>query len=92
MRLDDFWVKCPTKQEAAPFRGRDRQHRQADKVLAEGSPITEMARSLEVPKNTPHRWRAEYWAPGRDAVKRLKHLKKENVLVKCMVADRLLNI
>jgi len=52
--------------------------RQADEALAKGTPIAEVARSLGVSEVTLHRWRAEYGAVDRDAVKRLKELEKEN--------------
>jgi transposase-like protein len=44
--------------------------RQADEALAKGTPIAEVARSLGVSEMTLHRWRAEYGAVDRDAVRR----------------------
>ncbi len=41
---------------------------------------------------TLHRWRAEYGAVDRDAVKRLKDLEKENARLKRLVADQKLDI
>jgi transposase-like protein len=52
--------------------------RQADEAFAKGVPIAEVARSLGVSAVTLHRWRAEYGAVDRDAVRRLKELEKEN--------------
>jgi transposase-like protein len=46
--------------------------RQVDEALAAGKPIAEVARSLGVSAVTLHRWRAEYGAVDRDAVRRLK--------------------
>jgi putative transposase len=66
--------------------------RQADEVLAKGTPLTEVARPLGVSEVTLHRWRAEYGAVDRDAVKRLKDLEKENARLKRLVADQQLNI
>jgi len=66
--------------------------RQADEALAKGTPIAEVARSLEVSEVTLHRWRTEYGAVDRDAVKRLKDLEKENARLKRLVADQLLDI
>jgi putative transposase len=66
--------------------------RQADEVLAKGTPLTEVARSLGVSEVTLHRWRAEYGAVDRDAVKRLKDLEKENARLKRLVADQQLDI
>ena len=61
--------------------------RQADEALAKGTPIAEVARSLGVSEVTLHRWRAEYGAVDRDAVKRLKDLEKENARLRRAVSD-----
>ena len=61
--------------------------RQADEALAKGTPIAEVARSLGVSEVTLHRWRAEYGAMDRDAVRRMKELEKENGRLKRLVAD-----
>lgn len=61
--------------------------RQADEALAKGTPIAEVARSLGVSEVTLHRWRAEYGAVDRDAVKRLKELEKENERLRRSVSD-----
>jgi len=66
--------------------------RQVDEALAAGKPIAEVARSLGVSAVTLHRWRAEYGAVDRDAVRRLKDLEKENARLKCLVADQQLDI
>ena len=60
--------------------------RQADEALAKGVAIAEVARSLGVSEVTLHRWRAEYGAADRDAVRRLKELEKENARLKRLVA------
>ena len=56
--------------------------RQADESLAKGVPIAEVARSLGVSEVTLHRWRAEYGAVDRDAVRRLKELERESSRLK----------
>lgn len=66
--------------------------RQADEALAKGTPIAEVARSLGVSAVTLHRWRAEYGAVDRDAVRRLKELEKENARLKRLVAEKELDI
>ena len=66
--------------------------RQVDEALANGTPLAEVARSLGVSEVTLHRWRAEYGAVDRDAVKRLKELEKENSRLKRLVADQQLDI
>ena len=66
--------------------------RQADESLAKGMLIAEVARSLEISEVTLHRWRAEYGAVDRDAIRRLKDLEKENARLKRLVADQQLDI
>lgn len=66
--------------------------RQADEALAAGKSIAEVARSLGVSPVTLHRWRAEYGAMDRDAVRRLKELEKENARLKRLVAEKELDI
>ena len=66
--------------------------RQADEALAKGTPIAEVARSLGVSEVTLHRWRAEYGAMDRDAVRRMKELEKENARLKRLVAEKELDI
>ena len=66
--------------------------RQADEALAKGMSLAEVARTLGVSEVTLHRWRAEYGAVDRDAVKRLKDLEKENARLKRLVADQQLDI
>lgn len=65
--------------------------RHADEALATGTPIGGVARSLGVSEVTLHRWRAEYGAVDRDALKRLKELEKENARLKQLVTDQLLD-
>jgi putative transposase len=66
--------------------------RQADEALAKGTPIAEVARSLGVSEVTLYRWRAEYGAVDRDAVRRMKELEKENARLKRLVAEKELDI
>jgi hypothetical protein len=65
---------------------------EAENALAKGTPIAEVARSLRVSEVTLHRWRAEYEAVDRNAVKRLKDLENENARLKRLVADQQLDI
>jgi transposase-like protein len=65
--------------------------RQADESLAKGVPIAELAHSLGVSEVTLHRWRAEYGAVDRDAVRQLKELEKENSRLKRLVAEQQLD-
>jgi putative transposase len=66
--------------------------RQADEVLTKGVAIAEVTRSLGVREVTLHRWRAEYGAADRDAVRRLTELEKENARLKRFVAEKELDI
>ena len=65
---------------------------EAENALAKGTPIAEVARSLRVSEVTLHRWRAEYGAVDRDAVRRMKELEKENARLKRLVAEKELDI
>jgi putative transposase len=65
-----------------------RKLREADRMLAEGKSIPEVAKALEVSENTVHRWRAQYGGMKADDVKRLKELERENSQLKRIVADK----
>jgi transposase-like protein len=67
-----------------------RKLREADKLLAEGKPVAEVARLLEVSENTYHRWRNQFGGMKADDVKRLKELERENARLKAIVADQAL--
>jgi putative transposase len=55
-----------------------RKLREADRLLAEGHEIPEVAKQLEISEATYHRWRAQYGGLKADDVKRLKELEAEN--------------
>ena len=65
-----------------------RKLREADRMLAEGTEIPEVAKALEVAEATYHRWRAQYGGMKADDVKRLKELEHENGQLKRLVADK----
>jgi putative transposase len=69
-----------------------RKLREADRLLAEGQEVPEMAKQLEVSEATYHRWRAQYGGLKADDVKRLKELEGENARLKRIVADKELQI
>src|SRR5213080_1740239 len=69
-----------------------RKLREAERLLAEGKAIPEVAKELEVSENTFHRWRAQYGGMKADDVKRLKELERENSQLKRIVADKELEI
>ncbi len=62
-----------------------RKLREADRLLAEGSGLAEVAKALEV---SEARWRAQYGGMKADDVKRLKELERENQTLKRIVADK----
>ena len=65
-----------------------RKLREADRLLAEGKDVEEVARHLEVSEQTYHRWRAQYGGMKADDVRRLKELEVENTRLKRIVADK----
>ena len=69
-----------------------RKLREADRMLAEGIEIPEVAKALEVSEATYHRWRAQFGGMKADDVKRLKELERENQSLKRIVADQALDI
>ena len=69
-----------------------RKLREADKLLAEGKSVEEVAKQLEVSENTFHRWRNQYGGMKADEAKELRHLRDENRRLKHLVADLTLDI
>jgi putative transposase len=69
-----------------------RKLREADRLLAEGQEVPEVAKRLEISEATYHRWRAQYGGLKADDVKRLKELEAENARLKRIVADKELQI
>jgi putative transposase len=65
-----------------------RKLREADRLLSEGTDVSEVARHLEVSEQTYHRWRAQYGGMKADDVRRLKELEVENGRLKRIVADK----
>jgi putative transposase len=60
---------------------------EADKLLAGGSSIEEVARHLEITESTYHRWRNQYGGMKADDAKRLRHLETENARLKKLLAE-----
>lgn len=65
---------------------------EADKLLAEGQPVEDVARHLEISESTFHRWRNQYGGMKADDAKELHKLRKENTRLKKIVADQALDI
>ncbi len=55
-----------------------RKLREADRMLAEGKDLAEVARHLEVSEQTYHRWRNQFGGMKADDAKRLRELEREN--------------
>jgi transposase-like protein len=69
-----------------------RKLREAERLLAEGLQVPEVAKQLEISEQTLHRWRVQYGSMTAEDVKRLKELERENVRLKRIVADKELEI
>ncbi len=65
-----------------------RKLREAERMLAEGAEIPEVAKALEVSEQTFHRWRAQYGGMKADDAKELRELRRENARLKRIVADK----
>jgi putative transposase len=65
-----------------------RKLREADRLLAEGVDVAEVARHLEVSEQTYHRWRNQFGGMKADDAKRLRELERENRELKQIVADK----
>jgi putative transposase len=64
-----------------------RKLREADRLLAEGREVPEVAKQLEISEATYHRWRAQYGGLKADDAKRLKELAAENTRLKRLLAE-----
>ncbi len=65
-----------------------RKLREADRLLAEGAEVAEVARRLEVSEQTYHRWRNQFGGMKAEDAKRLRELERENAQLKRLVADK----
>jgi putative transposase len=65
-----------------------RKLREADRLLAEGADVADVARHLEVAEQTYHRWRNQFGGMKADDAKRLRELERENSRLKQIVADK----
>ena len=65
---------------------------EGEKLFGEGQNIEEVSRHLEITESTWHRWRNLYGGMKADDAKKLKELEKENVRLKRIVADQVLDI
>ena len=61
--------------------------RQVDVLVAQGTPVADAIRSIEVTEVTYYRWRQEYGGLKSVQVKRMKELETENQRLRKAVAD-----
>ncbi len=61
--------------------------READVLLSQNRSAEEIARQLEISKQSYYRWRKEYGGLNMSQAKKLKELEKENARLKTLVAD-----
>src|SRR4029453_3065426 len=64
-----------------------RKLREADRLLAEGREVPEVAKHLEISEATYHRGRTQYGGLKADDAKRLKELTAENARLKRLLAE-----
>jgi len=69
-----------------------RKVREGERLLSEGTELTEVLRHLEISEATWNRWRAQYAGMKGEDMKRLKELESENKRLKKLVADQALDI
>ncbi len=69
-----------------------RKLREADALLSGGATIADACIRLEVSEATYHRWRKQYSGMEVQTLKRLKALEQENVRLKKIVADQVIDI
>jgi len=65
--------------------------REAEVALAQGQPLVDVVRKLEISEQTYYRWRKEYGGLRVEQAKRLRELEKENARLKRLVADQALD-
>lgn len=61
--------------------------RQVEVLQGQGMSIADAVRQIGVTQNTYYRWRKLYGGMGRDQLKRLKELEKENQRLRRAVSD-----
>jgi len=64
-----------------------RKLREGERMLSEGTDLTEVLRHLEIAGSTWNRWRSQYGGMTVDTAKRLKELESENARLKKLLAE-----
>ena len=66
--------------------------READKLLADGKEMGAVIKALGVSEQTYYRWKRKYVSVGKEEIKRLRALEKENARLKRLVAEQALDL
>ena len=69
-----------------------RKLREAEVMISQGKSISQATRQIGIVDQTYYKWRREYGGMRVDQTKRLKHLEKQNLQLKKIVADKELDI
>lgn len=64
-----------------------RKLHEGERLLNEGTDLTEVIRHLEISEGTWHRWRNQYGGMKASDAKRLKELEGENAKLKRLLAE-----
>jgi putative transposase len=69
-----------------------RKVREGERLLGDGTDLTEVLRTLEISEATWNRWRTQYGGMKASEAKRLRELEAENARLKKLVANQALDI
>ena len=64
-----------------------RKIQEADRILAEGGDVAAVLRQLNVTEATDYRWRNQFGGLKAEDAKKLKHLEKQNLQLKKLLAE-----
>jgi transposase-like protein len=64
-----------------------RKIQEADRILAEGGDVAAVLRQLNVTEATYYRWRNQFGGLKAEDAKKLKHLEKQNLALKKLLAE-----
>ena len=69
-----------------------RKLREAEVMISQGKSISQATRQIGIVDQTYYKWRREYGGMRVDQAKRFKHLEKQNLQLKKIVADKEIDI
>jgi transposase-like protein len=69
-----------------------RKLREAEVMISQGMTTGRAVKQIGVAEQTYYKWRREYGGMRVDQAKRLKHLEKQNLQLKRLVADKELDL